>query len=688
MSSGLNPNHRRSLVAGFRHLDELLADAESSANTSPSPFAKQFNDLSPVERRVVLDSVAGIRDRMVSAVRAIGVALPPPRTAASWAIQTALSFAQITVQEMDPKRLAGYGDVGPEAADLLRVLNADVERSLRRLTSYLGRGTGKDLAGRLDRLDAASVDISTVKTLGEVITAHGLVEYQGAFEALVERLESTSFEIAVFGKVSSGKSSLLNSIVEFAALPVGVTPVTAVPTRLSWGEAPVAEIAFAESPAETVPLERLAEFVSEDLNPENRKHVRRATVRIPVEFLRNGIVFVDTPGIGSLATSGARESYAYLPRCDLGILLIDAGSAPGRDEIDLLRLLYESGIPPKVAISKADLLSESDRVRMKKYVEVEITARLGTSVPVALVSTVGAGVSLARSWFEREIEPLISQSMDLARASGRRKLASLTEAIVAALRAEVGGADAGVARVGPAMSDRVEAVALRAESVIADASTSLRRIADRCRALADPTIHSASAEIARVGALKDTEVQRSVMKRAVSDTAAEVRSAASTVLVTARDRLRDFAREMAEAVGRTRPDVAEIAVDLLSFPTMVVPAEVDELDAKPPAWSLRPNPRSIARRIAADLEVPLTSAYASFGNGLLRTGERALSALAERFAAHSEPFRAQARRGGEAAAGRERSSVEEDLRRLGWAPSADPAAERASGDPERVIGTV
>ena len=361
MIPGLNSNHRRSLLAGFHHIDDLLGDVESSANTSDSPFAKRFNDLSPVERKVVLDSVAAIRERMASAVRAIEVALPAPRTAASWAIQTTLSFAQITVQEMDPKRLAGYGTVGPEAVELLQSLNSDLERNLKRLIAYLARGTGKDLAGRLDRLEATSVDVSTVKALGEIITEHGLVEFQGTLQALVERLENPSFEIAVFGRVSSGKSSLLNSITGFPALPVGVTPVTAVPTRVCWGEEPEAEIRFAEAVAETVPLSRLAEFVSEDLNPDNRKHVRRAVVRIPADFLRGGVVFVDTPGIGSLATSGARESYAYLPRCDVGILLVDAGSTPGREEIDLLRLLYESGIPPMLVMSKADLLSDGDR---------------------------------------------------------------------------------------------------------------------------------------------------------------------------------------------------------------------------------------------------------------------------------------------------------------------------------------
>lgn len=645
MISGLNSNHQRSLLAGFHHIDELLADVEAAANASASPFGTRFDDLSPVERQVVLDSVASIRQRMVSAVQAIGMSLPPPRTAASWAIQTGLSFARITVQEMDPKRLEGYGTVGPQAAALLERLNADLERSMTRLITYLVRGAGKDLSGRLDRLERAPVDLSEVRGLEEIIAEHGLVEFQSSLEALVERLETTTFEIALFGRVSSGKSSLLNSILGFAALPVGVTPVTAVPTRVRWGEVARAEIGFAEAPSETIALPRLEEFVSERLNPENRKHVRRAVVEVPVEFLRRGVVFVDTPGIGSLATSGARESYAYLPRCDLGVLLVDAGSVPGRDEIELLRLLYESGIPPMLVISKADLLSEADRARMKSYVESEVTKRLGTSLRVQFVSTVGKDEELAHSWFHREIEPLISRSEDHAAASARRKLALLKEAVAAALRSEANADGRDPAAAGGSL-ERVEALALEAEAAIAEASSGMRRLADRCRALAGPTIQSAAAEIVRRAGEKEATVAASIVKQAISDTVAEIRSEASNLLVAARDRLRDLLREMAEQIGKGSSDVEGIAVDLLSLPSIPVPAAVEELDLRGRFRLFGSGARAIARRISEEAGPALQTAYTSFGSSLLRAGERALSILAERFAAQSEPYRAQARRAG------------------------------------------
>ena len=51
----------------------------------------------------------------------------------------------------------------------------------------------------------------------------------------------------------------------------------------------------------------------------------RIVVELPSRGCRDGVVLVDTPGLGSLATSGAAETLAYLPRCDLGVVLIDGG---------------------------------------------------------------------------------------------------------------------------------------------------------------------------------------------------------------------------------------------------------------------------------------------------------------------------------------------------------------------------
>ncbi len=262
----------------------------------------------------------------------------------------------------------------------------EMQGIVSRLSSYLAQDQSADLEDRLRRLEEAGSDIALVQSLERAIDQHGLVEFRPALGTIVDRLETETFEIAVFGRVSSGKSSLLNHIAGQDLLPVGVNPVTAVPTRLAYGPKPRATAWFADRKPEQFGIERLAEFVTEQHNPSNLQHVTRIVVELPAQRLREGVVYVDTPGLGSLATSGAAETRAYLPRCDLGVVLIDAGSTLTQDDLATIEALYDVGIPASVLLSKADLLAPADRDRALQYVAGHIRSDLGFELPVHAIS--------------------------------------------------------------------------------------------------------------------------------------------------------------------------------------------------------------------------------------------------------------------------------------------------------------
>jgi GTP-binding protein EngB required for normal cell division len=237
-----------------------------------------------------------------------------------------------------------------------------------------------------------------VKALERAVNRHGLVEFRPALATIIERLENKNLEIAVFGRVSSGKSSLLNHIVEQDVLPVGINPITAVPTRIVYGPTARATAWFADRQSEQFGIERPAEFVTEQHNPGNAHHVTRIVVELPATRLQEGIVYVDTPGLGSLATSGATETKAYLPKCDLGVVLIDAGSTLTQDDLATLQTLYAAGIPASVLLSKADLLAPQDCERAGQYVAEHIRSDLGLELPVHAVSVKPEHIWLLEQW--------------------------------------------------------------------------------------------------------------------------------------------------------------------------------------------------------------------------------------------------------------------------------------------------
>ena len=184
----------------------------------------------------------------------------------------------------------------------------------------------------------------------------------------------------------------------------------------------------------SVDPKELAEYASEEKNRGNHKHVTRITVEIPSQRLREGVILVDTPGIGSLATSGSAETFAYLPRCDLSVVLIDAGSTLNQEDLSLLRDLYEAGVPAQVLLSKADLLTAEDRQRVLQYIRDQLRQELNLDVAVHPVSTMGKDEALLDRWFEHEIEPLWERQRTLTEESLRRKIARLRESVMAVLQ--------------------------------------------------------------------------------------------------------------------------------------------------------------------------------------------------------------------------------------------------------------
>src|ERR1039458_10452152 len=100
---------------------------------------------------------------------------------------------------------------------------------------FVMRGVGENLQERLQRLEQQGDEVALLKRLEAIIAEQGLVEFRSTVSMILDRLEDNRFEIAGFGRVSSGKSSLLNATLGTDVLPVGVTPITAVPTALPLG---------------------------------------------------------------------------------------------------------------------------------------------------------------------------------------------------------------------------------------------------------------------------------------------------------------------------------------------------------------------------------------------------------------------------------------------------------------------
>jgi GTP-binding protein EngB required for normal cell division len=431
----LNEFQARSLSVTCQCIDKIIADIEHVLNTTTSKvaFPKFVNDITLAQRRTIEDYLARIRAQLVRILEGQRIPKPEATIPASRAVFTALLSTDISVEELRPPHMRGYGELPAGLATELEGIYGELHGLVSRVNQYLLLDPGQDLRNRLERLGSASTGLELLTKVERIVSERGLVEFRSTLASIADQLEDQSLEIAVFGRVSSGKSSLLNAILGENILPVGVTPITAIPTRLRYHQIPSVTVCYAERPSETLDIVRLAEFASEGGNPKNRKRVTRVVVNLPSWRLREGVTLVDTPGLGSLATTGAAEALTYLPNCDLGVVLVDAGSTITREDLETIQALYQAGIPVQVLLSKADLLTVDDIKRMAGYVHQSILEEYGIDLPVYPVSAMEERRETLDRWFETEILPLYEHCRELKLASLKRKVVALREAVVAAL---------------------------------------------------------------------------------------------------------------------------------------------------------------------------------------------------------------------------------------------------------------
>jgi GTP-binding protein EngB required for normal cell division len=431
----LDEHQKTRLRITCQYIDKLLSDLADvlHAASSPSPFPRYIVDVSPAQIRVLEDYLRRFRSQLLRTIAWQHMKPEPPNIPATRAVLTNLAFVDIAVEELKPSYMRGSGEVPEDAVSELNGVVHELRSLISGMERYLKQELTTDLEKRLQRLESTGVDIGLLRLLEQIVTRNGLVEFRPRIDALAARLEEDIFELALFGRVSCGKSSLLNALLGTKVLPVGINPITAVPTKLRYGRELRAAVAYGDGRSAEVTIQELSQLVTEQGNPGNLKNVVRAVVEVPSPRLRQGIMLVDTPGLGSLARRGTAETLTYLPSCDLALLLIDAGATLSDEDIGTLRLLYEAGIPALVLLSKADLLAEGDLHRAATYIQEHVKRDLGLEVTVHPVSALSNYSVLLDHFFERELFPRFEKARTLREASVARKIGSLREAIVATM---------------------------------------------------------------------------------------------------------------------------------------------------------------------------------------------------------------------------------------------------------------
>jgi hypothetical protein len=145
--------------------------------------------------------------------------------------------------------------------------------------------------------------------------------------------------------------------------------------------------------AEPVAIDRLADWVSEAGNPGNHKGVERVEIAVPSPMLKQGLVIVDTPGMGGLGAGHAAATLGFLPFADGLVFVSDASAELSAPEIAFLRRATELCPTVLFAQTKIDLYPQWQRIHEINRGHLE---RLGLPVPSVAVSSSVRSEALVR----------------------------------------------------------------------------------------------------------------------------------------------------------------------------------------------------------------------------------------------------------------------------------------------------
>jgi Dynamin family len=243
--------------------------------------------------------------------------------------------------------------------------------------------------------------------------------------SLAERVSEGRFYVACIGQFKRGKSSVLNALVGERVLPTGVVPVTAVPTIVRYGSPATARVRFEGGGWTDIPVKTVDEYVSEEKNPENAKHVAALEIFVPSPLLATGMCFVDTPGLGSVFTGNTAATQAFIPHIDAALVVTGADPPLAGEELLLVEAVAHHVQDLIVILNKADRTTDAERSAAVAFARRQLEKRLQR--PAGPLFEVSAAEQLEHRGTGRDWAKLVAALEQLIEGSGRRLIQAACE---------------------------------------------------------------------------------------------------------------------------------------------------------------------------------------------------------------------------------------------------------------------
>lgn len=185
----------------------------------------------------------------------------------------------------------------------------------------------------------------------------GLTNQTKEIEKNIIQLNHEHFELVVVGEFSRGKSTFINAMLGRRILPSSKKPTTTMISKIVYSEEPsyslfyksgkvkkLDEKTFISITASNVASKELPidkfENLKSYLNIKGKEDLNKidyAIVSYPLDFCKNNVEIIDTPGINDLSTSRVDITYRYLNKADAVIMVLAASQVLTQSEMEFIQ---------------------------------------------------------------------------------------------------------------------------------------------------------------------------------------------------------------------------------------------------------------------------------------------------------------------------------------------------------------
>lgn len=215
--------------------------------------------------------------------------------------------------------------------------------------------------------------ISEASKVGDLYL--GLMTYE-----LAKNLSNSIYSIAIVGESRTGKSTLVNAILEREVSPIGITKTTGVPIAIFPSHTEECEIVYQDGKKEKgkVEMDFIKNYASQSKNLRNKKKVQQINLKIVNESLEKGIAIFDIPGLNDPNEKIRNLTKAVLHTIDAVVYVINGGAIEygefilNEKVISDLKWLCREKDYVFIAINKVDKITQEDTFNtLKKELKSE-----------------------------------------------------------------------------------------------------------------------------------------------------------------------------------------------------------------------------------------------------------------------------------------------------------------------------